>query len=790
MTATYDGDGYYTPSNGSQTVNVLIRPISITANPQTKVYGTQDPQLTYQITEGSLVFNDAFTGNLSRDPGENVGSYTILQGSLVLSINYNLTCNNGTLTITKAIPACDITPYDLPFDGTTHTATGVCAGVLGEDLAGLELSGTTHTDAGPFTDPWTYTDATGNYFDASGTIDDNISKVDAICVVTPYDVSYDGNPHTATGTCTGILGDLLTGLDLSGTTHTEVGNYTDTWTFANTNYNNQIGTIVDLITSPDATCVVNPYNLSYDGTDHTATGSCTGPHGEVLDGLDLSNTTHTDVGNYTDSWTFVNPNYTDQSGIVIDTITKADASCNITPYDVFYDGNSHTAGGSCTGVLDEPLSGLDLTGTTHLNAGSYTDPWSFTDGSGNYNGQSGTVVDTIAVTDAVCEITPYNVTYDGYAHTATGSCTGVEGEPLSGLDLSNTNHLNAGTYTDPWFFIDTTGNYHDQNGSIEDVIGEADAICQIEPYDVIYDGEAHTATGLCSGVNGQPLSGLDLDATIHTNAGSYSDPWTFTDQTGNYNDLSGTIDDLINKASAICEVTPYDVTYDGEAHTAPGLCTGVNGEPLDGLDVNQTTHTDAGLYSDDWTFTDPESNYYGRNGTVVDNINKADAICEIIPYIVEYDRLAHTATGACLGVTGEDLIGLDLTDTTHIDVNSYPDDPWTFTDASGNYYSQNGSVDDAITRRAITITADAKSKPYGQIDPQYTFQVTSGSLLTGDAFSGWLTRQPGEAIGTYPILHGTVALPDYYVITFVGADLTITGGRYLYPLMLVLSDLH
>ena len=66
---------------------------------------------------------------------------------------------------------------------------------------------------------------TGNYNNASGTVDDNIAKANATIVVTPYSVTYDGNPHTATGTATGVNGESLSGLDLSGTTHTNAGTY-------------------------------------------------------------------------------------------------------------------------------------------------------------------------------------------------------------------------------------------------------------------------------------------------------------------------------------------------------------------------------------------------------------------------------------------------------------------------------------------------------------------------------------------------------------------------------------
>ena len=69
-------------------------------------------------------------------------------------------------------------------------------------------------------------------------------------VVTPYNLAFDGNPHTATGTATGVMSESLSSLlDLSGTTHTAVDDYpTDPWSFAgNGNYNNAGGTVHDHI---------------------------------------------------------------------------------------------------------------------------------------------------------------------------------------------------------------------------------------------------------------------------------------------------------------------------------------------------------------------------------------------------------------------------------------------------------------------------------------------------------------------------------------------------------------
>jgi hypothetical protein len=75
------------------------------------------------------------------------------------------------------------------------------------------------------------------------------------------------------------------------------------------------------------------------------------------------------------------------------------------------------------------------------------------------------------------------------------------------------------------------------------------------------------------------------------------------------------------------------------------------------------------------------------------------------------------------------------------------------------------------------VTADAKTKVVGEADPQLTYEITSGELATnGDAFSGALTRTPGETQGTYAITQGTLVLNDNYDLTFVGSTLEITTG--------------
>ncbi len=81
-------------------LEITKRPIEITADAKSKVYGAADPALTYRITAGSLVGQDVLTGGLSRAAGEAVGQYAIGLGTVTAGANYSVTLIPANLTIT------------------------------------------------------------------------------------------------------------------------------------------------------------------------------------------------------------------------------------------------------------------------------------------------------------------------------------------------------------------------------------------------------------------------------------------------------------------------------------------------------------------------------------------------------------------------------------------------------------------------------------------------------------------------------------------------------------------
>src|SRR5439155_7596232 len=92
---------------------------------------------------------------------------------------------------------------------------------------------------------------------------------------------------------------------------------------------------------------------------------------------------------------------------------------------------------------------------------------------------------------------------------------------------------------------------------------------------------------------------------------------------------------------------------------------------------------------------------------------------------------------------------------------------------SSNYTLSYVAASLEITVRAVTVTADAKTNTYGEPDQAVTYQITSGSLVSGDSFSGALSRTAGENVGLHAINQGTVALSSNYTLSYVAANLKI-----------------
>src|SRR5436190_22586811 len=96
--------------------------------------------------------------------------------------------------------------------------------------------------------------------------------------------------------------------------------------------------------------------------------------------------------------------------------------------------------------------------------------------------------------DSACSVCLYLRVFDGWAHTATGSCVGVDGHTgLSGLDLTRSEEPRAGKEGDSWTLTDVTGKKKDVAATpVADEIKKADPTCSVTGYSVALDWSAHT----------------------------------------------------------------------------------------------------------------------------------------------------------------------------------------------------------------------------------------------------------------------------------------------------------
>ena len=121
---------------------------TVTADAQSKIYGVNDPTLTYTTTglvdttvDGVLIDDsNSLTGSLTRASfgtlaGEQVGTYAITQGTLTGTSNYNApTYTGANLTITKAAlginAVANSKTYGTSDPSLTYTSTGLVSGTV------------------------------------------------------------------------------------------------------------------------------------------------------------------------------------------------------------------------------------------------------------------------------------------------------------------------------------------------------------------------------------------------------------------------------------------------------------------------------------------------------------------------------------------------------------------------------------------------------------------------------------------------------------------------------------
>lgn len=266
-----------------------------------------------------------------------------------------------------------------------------------------------------------------------------------------------------------------------------------------------------------------------------------------------------------------------------------------------------------------------------------------------------------------------------------------------------------------------------------------------------------------------PLAGINASAYEGAIAASFSGDAT-------YAGTNGAADLTVNKRAVTVMADAQSKTY-GDADPAltyqitsgalafadafTGGLTRAAGENIGPYAIGQGTLA----LSDNYTLTFVGANLeIGKRGVTVTAEAKSKTYGDTDP------ALTSQVTTGSLGYN--DTFGGALTRVAGEDVGTYAIQQGSLV-LSGNYSLTFVGADLVIGKRAVTVTAEVKSKTYGDADPALTYQVTTGSLGYSDTFTGALTRPAGDDIGTYAIQQGSLALSGNYALTFVGADLVI-----------------
>ena len=390
----------YADAFGSAKVTIAKRPVTITAEDASKVYGTADPtfknasmsgHVDGELTDLGLTVSRSDAGT---EDGEKLGNHEKVLSISKSKEELEATYPNYTFTVTPADFRIDVNTTGLTVNA--NNVTKVYDGTAYGVEPNANISGATIR----------YKDAKGNYtltesptkknvgsktveFEASlygyksvtGSATVEITKRQVI-ITTPTDSKvYEGTPLTAAGTISGFVNDETATFATTGS-QTEVGStantYSLTWdgTAKESNYKvvETIGTLTVTAQSIDpdnpnykGITVDAPTDVEYTGEDQTWLPTVTDGNGKAL----VKDTDYT--------VTYDNEDRTNVTGIITVTINGAGnyagtitRTYQITPKPVTittesktraFDGTALTAGGKVEGIVSGETYGFKTTGS-------------------------------------------------------------------------------------------------------------------------------------------------------------------------------------------------------------------------------------------------------------------------------------------------------------------------------------------------------------------------------------------------------------------------------------------
>jgi hypothetical protein len=632
---------------------------------------TQSPASTTNATGvATFAYNaSSLTASTTAYPVSASFSAAVIGGT-----SYLASSANSSLTVTKATPVIN---WPNPADITYGTA-----------LSATQLNATASSNGSPVAGTFTYTPAAGTVLNAgnnqaltadfvpSDTTDFNsvpgttahINVLQATPTVTvgggPF--TFDGSAHAATISVTGVGGATVSGssaITYNGiaTIPTNAGTYSVSVSFTSSdpNYGNATGSGTLIINKADSTTVVlvaGGVTFTYDATAHPATVLVTGAGGLSLTPDPVYSCGHAPINvadsGCTASYNFAgDDNHNPSSDSKTYTISKATPLVTVSGGPFTFDGNSHAATITVTGVGGATVIGSSAItyngiATAPTNAGTYAVSVSFTSADNNYDNASGSgsiLINKANSTTVVSVAGGTTFTYDATAHPATVSVTGAGGlsltpDPVYSCGHAPINVADSGCTASYNFAGDD--NHNPSSDSKTYTIGKATPLVTISGGPFTFDGNSHSATVAVTGIGGTAVSGsasvtYNGSATLPLHAGAYAVAVTFTSADNNYDNASGIGSITINQAPSITTVSGvFNFTYDGNAHPATIAVTGAGGLSLTPLPIYSCGHApvnvaDSGCIAS-YTYAG-DIDHTGSSDAKTYSISKATPVLSINP---------------------------------------------------------------------------------------------------------------------------------------------------------------
>ena len=737
---------YKLPSVNSTTFAIGKASLTVTAKAKTITYGDEPTNdgVTYSgfvngETENTTgVLSGALSYAYNYAQYGNVGSYAIMPSGLT-SGNYIITFERGVLTVDQKEVGLTWDNDPLTFNGSAQAPTAAATGTVNGDTVSVTVSGG-QIDAGT---GYTAT-ASGLTGEKAGNykLPDAKTTTFSIVKASHDDESVNGSAKYGTS------GEVdLSALIVKG------GN---------------LGT-------PSAT----------DG-DSILNGAPSATNGKL--GFAFANDDAKIGKTATVTVPVASANYADYSIVVTLTVLDKDvptltANAVTKTYDGSAATNAQIGGTAKVGETDVAGTWTFKAGQSLTNvadSGAKTVVFTPTD-TANYKSAETTLMLTVnpkSITGAAVTLSASRITYDGTQKSVTVSGVALDGVTLTaGVDYDVSGALsgtNANTYT---VTVTGKGNYKDSTTATWTIKkAGATATAPNAVTGLIYNGAAQSLVSAGSATGGTIQYSLSANGPFAaaiptgTNAGNYTVYYkTVGDRNHTGSAVGGPVNVTIGGKTVGLTWANTSFTYDGNSHAPAATATGLVGSDACTVTVSGD-QKNAGSYTATATALSNADYALPQNTTQSFTINPATVTVTAQAKSKTYGDADPALTYTASGLVGSDKLTGALTRAAGNDVGTYVIQQGTLA-ASNNYTLTYVGANLTINKRALTVTADAKTKTYGDADPALTYKAEG--LVGSDKLTGALARDKGENVGSYAITQGTLAATGNYSLTFTGANLTI-----------------